>query len=397
MRVYQAIHCYPKHLELFERTHRLDQRRDLTFTELHRLLIDDGYAAAYMLEPAIHYRTDEVFFTVWDYPRLQHLWADEHGVASRDLSEIKRAQIEWYQPDVFYDFSAWMDRDFLERMPIDPRILTIAWNGLIYPQTKKFQLHDARLTLHRPYVKQWNDAGLPAGELQPAIAPPSSQHFDSTRPIDFLFYGQWGGEFFGNRSRLAAQLIEQARKQSLNACVALTYRIRRWPKIPYRVLWRLGIPFDPPRMVRRWAHPPLYGQELAAAIAQSKYVINAFTNNNTHFKSNMRLTETLSGGATLVSESGIYPDGFEPGRNFIAYDNPDHLFSMLRDLADRYSEIKAQLAPGVAELNTMYSKERQWTRFQQLAHQFAGLCGKSLSAGSEPLLDNPARNSQRIV
>ena len=103
MRVYQCIHKYRPHIPLFEKKYGVTDEMD--FETLRKLIMQDGYASTYVLLPALQQNFDEVFYTIWNYERLQLLWASEHGLRSKDLDEIKLAQIEEYRPDVFYNMS----------------------------------------------------------------------------------------------------------------------------------------------------------------------------------------------------------------------------------------------------------------------------------------------------
>ncbi len=116
MKVYQCIHKYPPHIPLFEAKHGITDQTDLTFSQLQKLVIDDGYAAAYILQPALEHKTGDVFFTIWDYKRLQYLWAEENGLHTTDLKKIKLAQIEKLKPDVVYNHSPFCDFDFIKQL-----------------------------------------------------------------------------------------------------------------------------------------------------------------------------------------------------------------------------------------------------------------------------------------
>ena len=135
MRIYQTIHKYPHHIALFEKQNNITDETDISFAEIQKLILEDGYASSYILLPAIEGKTDQVFFTLWDYERLQHLWAKEHGLNSKDLSVIKHAQLEWYKPDIFYNHSAFCDNDFLSKYEIDKNILKICWYGIVQKTT----------------------------------------------------------------------------------------------------------------------------------------------------------------------------------------------------------------------------------------------------------------------
>lgn len=60
MKVYQCIHKYSPHIPFLERKHNIGQR-SLSFEELRNIIIQDGYAAPYILKPAIEGKADQVF------------------------------------------------------------------------------------------------------------------------------------------------------------------------------------------------------------------------------------------------------------------------------------------------------------------------------------------------
>ena len=371
MRIYQTIHKYAPHIPLFEKRNNINDKIDVSFAELQKLILEDGYASSYILLPALEGKTDQVFFTLWDYERLQYLWAKEHGLNSRDLSVIKHAQIDWYKPDVFYNHSAFCDNYFLNKHRIDQNILKICWYGVIQKEPSIFQQYDIHLTLHRPYIKKWAEAGLKSYELQPGFDRRLEKYDSNDKPIDFLFYGQYWHEFFKNRNKLLDQLLEYSLNCKFNIKIHLQISDL---KKPY-----LNIPFFR-RFKRDTAHsifvtthssPPLYGQLLYEATGKTKFVINAYTDNNQNFKSNMRLFESLNCGSLLISEEGNYPDGFEPNKNFIPYKNSRDLFSNIPKFIDNYLSLKESMYPYIKEVKSMYSKQNQWEQFKKIVNENA--------------------------
>lgn len=370
MRIYQCIHRYPPHIPLFEKKYGITDEMD--FETVRRLLVEDGYASTYILQPALEGRHDEVFYTLWDYERLQRLWAREHGLKTRDPVQIKLAQIEAFRPDVFYNMSAVYDRNFIDRLGKRSDRKDIYWNAIIEPVPRTFLQYDGHVSLHRPYVAYWRRQGLATLELQPAI--PRSWRVLPTRDrtIDVLFYGQYvAGGMFDNRNRLVDRLLRHASDGRRSIRCHLSYVERRPTlfRIPGIPGSRIRSPFVtfPRRFVRECALPPLYGEQLYSALAQAKIVVNAYTDDNRDFKSNMRLFEATGHGAFLVSEAGNYPDGFEPGIDFLTYRNFDELIEQIeRALADwpRHAGIAGRTRTKIASL---YSKERQWIEFRQFA------------------------------
>ena len=163
MKVFQCIHKYNPHIPLLEKKYGVTD--DMDFKTLQRIVVDDGYASTYILSPALEHKTEEVFYTIWDYDRLQHLWAREHGLKTNDLSKIKLAQIEEYQPDIFYNFSAFCDQNFIKKLGKAKNRKDIYWNGIIEPKPRTYLEYDGQISLHRPYIKYWKDRGLSALEL----------------------------------------------------------------------------------------------------------------------------------------------------------------------------------------------------------------------------------------
>lgn len=365
MKVYQCIHAYPPHIPQFEERYGVTDEMD--FETLRRLVIRDGYASAYILAPALEGRPEEVFFTLWDYDRLQRLWAREHGLRTQDRDAIKLAQIEEYKPDVFYNMSAFCDDGFIRKLGRS-HMKRVYWNGIIKNKPRTFPEYDGQLSLHKPYVEYWKRKGLAACELQPGIPAAWAGLSGDDRKLDVLFYGQYTKSFFGARNKLIEQLLHYKEQTGRDIRCHLQCDTRR-PTI-FRIQglpWtRIRLPGSTTlsRVIREQALPPLYGGALYSAIGGAKIVVNAYTDDNRDFKSNMRLFEAIGLGAFLISEEGRYPDGFAPGVDFLTYKGAGELFSQIERALDQwpaYAEIARQTQKKITEL---YSKERQWQDFQ---------------------------------
>jgi hypothetical protein len=368
MRVYQCIHKYPAMISRFEAKHGVAD--DIGFDVLRQLVVSDGYASTYILQPALENRSSEVFYTLWDYERLQWKWAEERGLKTRDLNEIKLAQIEEFRPDVFYNMSAMFDRNFIGRLGKNKNRLDLCWNGIIRRTPQTFPDYDGHLSLHRPYVHYWRGQGLNSLELQPGIPEAWGDLQWAEKEIDVLFYGQYFRGMFETRVGLVEDLLRYKIQSGRDVRCHLTYTEQRrslgFPGIP-RPRLVLPIVAFPSRLVRRHALPPLYGDELYGTIARAKIVVNIYTDENREFKSNMRLFEATGLGAFLVSEEGMYPDGFEPGQDFYTYRNTAELIDQVeRVLSDwpRHAEIARRVRQKIANI---YSKQRQWNDFKNFA------------------------------
>jgi spore maturation protein CgeB len=323
-----------------------------------------------LLKPPPEEKEHEIFFTLWNYERMQFQWAKEQGLATTNLQEIKQAQIEWFKPDVFYDFSAMLDTDFLARYPISQHIQTVAWYGIIEAEPLTFDLYDWRVTLHRPYIQQWKNKNLSCFELQPAFDP-RWEHYDyHEKPIDILFYGQFLNRMFRNRNRFMTDLIRYAQDHpDLNIKVHLQLQSKR----KVRKQW-MGIHIPgwyeefPSEYVTQHALPPIYGRQLYETIGRSKFVINGYTNQNKAFKSNMRLFESLGCGALLISEKGYYPEGFKEYIHYYPYDvvGSKKLFQQLPEWIAGYPQRRMETKPMIQELKEQYNKEAQWKTFKEM-------------------------------
>ena len=167
VKVFQCIHKYGPHIPYFERKYDID-KKELSFLELRNLLLQDGYAATYILKPVLDGKHELVFFTLWDYERLQFKWAEEQGLSTKDLDEIKMAQIEAFQPDVFYNHSPRYDGNFINRLNGYKNLKKICWDAIITKYPYLHERYDYRLTLFEPFIDYWRNKGLKTHRLSPA-------------------------------------------------------------------------------------------------------------------------------------------------------------------------------------------------------------------------------------
>jgi hypothetical protein len=368
MRVYQCIHKYNPHIPLFEKKYGINDNSDITFEELRRLVIEDGYASAYILLPAVQHKSREVFYTLWNYERLQQLWARENGLKTTNINEIKKAQIEHFKPDVFYNMSPIYDGDFIyDLFPKPSNVKYVCWNGVIEQRPKTYPLYDAHFTLYKPFVDFWERLGLRAFELQPGIVS-EWLGVNSPRDIDVLFYGQFAESFFLKRAALFEQIAVYAQSHRHNIRIHLQYELK---KRIYAKFGPLSIKrtIFPSQQVRAVSQPPLYGASLNEAIARSKIVINSFTDLNTNYKSNMRLFEAIGLGAFLISEEGPYPPGFEPGVDFYTFTDFGSLKERIEYVLANWPEHQAIAQRTREKIGKLYSKEAQWEKFQACISQ----------------------------
>ncbi len=364
MKVYQCIRAYDPYLPAFEKKYRINEN-NFSFSELRRLLIKDGFAGTYILKPAFEENNDAVFFTFWNYKILQYKWAEENGLKSQNLDEIRLAQIEAVKPDVYYNFSTYYDNNTLLEGITNTNMIKVCWdatiNSFIPPLHEKY---DIRLSLFEPYVKYWNQHGYKSFVLPPAFPDSWEGLTREQKDIDILFYGQIIDHFFSDRNKILEELINWNKKKGYNLKVHVQIPKQKKPLLNVRGLRRFAnwMPAAS-RSIREKALPPIYGQELYETISKSKIVINAFGNFNGSFKENMRNYETTGCGAVLISEDGIYPNHFIPGNDFFTYKNTPELFDKIEhvlSLPDQGFELGQNTRN---KLKKIYSKQEQWDLF----------------------------------
>jgi len=83
-------------------------------------------------------------------------------------------------------------------------------------------------------------------------------------------------------------------------------------------------------------------------------------------RGNMRCFEAMGAGCLMVSDEGVYPPGFEAGRNFLSYRDPDEAVRILESALANWAESAGIARAGHAMIASEYSKERQWKAFQSL-------------------------------
>lgn len=362
MKVYQCLHKYDQHIKYFEEKYK-HFLHDLSFNEWRNLLIADGFAICNILQPAIKGKSDEVFYTIWDYENLQLKWAEENGLKAKSLDEIKLAQIEEFSPDVFYNMSPYYDGNFAKKI-LKKNLVKICWDSIISNNPSFHDNYHIRFSLFEPFVKFWNQHGFNSYIFPPAF-PDSWEHLNrEQKDIDILFYGQYLDYFFSERNKIMKELMIWTKKQGYNFELHIQFPAAKRPLINARGIRRITrwLPVAP-KIIRENATSPIYGQHLYEVIARSKIVVNAFTNYNGLYKDNMRNYETIGCGALLISEDGIYPNHFIPNKDFYVYRSTSELFTKIEQILSLPDQ-GFNLAESTREkLKVIYSKENQWQNF----------------------------------
>ena len=363
MKVYQCIRAYDLYIPAFEEKYRIKEN-NYSFKELRNLLINDGFASTYILKPAFDGNEKDFFFTLWNYKTLQFKWAEENGLTTKNLEEIRIAQVEEFKPDVYYNFSPYHDTKAIERILDKRDCISVCWDSVIKSSPSFHEKYNLRLSLNEPFVKYWNQHGFNSFLLPPAFPDSWSKLNQTKKDIDILFYGQYNEFFFSERNLILKELVKWSKLKGVNFKLHLQFSNQRRPLLNVKGLKKLTrwLPVAP-KIIRNNTLSPIYGQQLYETIAQSKIVINGFGNFNGLFKDNMRNYESIGCGSILIGEDGIYPDHFVPDLDFYTYRSISELKEKIEKILSMQGQGLELLKSSREKLNKIYSKENQWIKF----------------------------------
>jgi hypothetical protein len=365
MKIFQTLHAYPPYVPFFEAKYKVD---DLSYEEHRKALIEDRFYALHILKPCLDL-TSNGFYTIWDYEKLQHKWAREKGWNETDLKKILLAQIEDFNPDVFYTFSSDSFSTEMLDKGLKDSIIRVCWAAAPGRNTEAFKNYKTRLTNYPGDIVSKDKAGFRSDLFQPAYDPEMSKYASNkNRPIDLFFYGQYVPEGFDRRNRQLEQLLEfKLDNPQFNIQLCLQYRLKEklYVNIPLIRRYLRKVEF-PPAIVWKNSETPVYGRSVYEKIGNSKIVFNAGVDFSENYKVNMRNFETLGCGAHMISDVGVYPDHFEMNQHFSTYKNMDECLIKVKELLSNNSLRESIAQEGHQLLKEEYSKEKQWHAFQKI-------------------------------
>ncbi|RTE86830.1 MULTISPECIES: glycosyltransferase [Gammaproteobacteria] len=354
---YQCLHIYPGYARQYEREFEPGNQPNLTFSALNQHLRGHGYYQSYILEPSPESK-DTAFFNLWDYRRLQYLWAQENNLPeTASLLDIKLAQVEQLQPDVIFDMSPFIDQEFIQILISrygKSNIRYICWNAYIKDHAMTFPDYHGHTSLHKPFVDYWNANGIPAIELQPGI--PSfwvERSTNTERDIDILFYGQYIESIFKNRRHVIQSLLERKAKgqEKINIHLQAESAAAKQSLKNYTDL----------------ISPPIFAEQLHSKLSRAKVVVNTYGDFNQLYKSNARLFEAIGHGAILISERGNYPEGFIEGEDYLAYDDEHELNEKLDHVLANWSSYQSMRTKAQTKIASLYSNTSYFLKFKAFA------------------------------
>jgi hypothetical protein len=363
MKVFQALHSYPPYIPHFEKKYQVE---NLSFEEHRKVLLKDRFYALHILKPCLDLEPNG-FYALWDYEKLQLKWAKEKGWNETDLKKILFAQIEDFQPDVFYTTAS----DDLTSKELDDHltnsITRVCWSAAPGRSEEAFKAYKTRLTNYPGDVRPLKEAGFRSDLFQPSYDNGMVDYAkNEERPIDLFFYGQYRAGFDVRNRQIEELLQFKKENPKLNIKFKIQYKEKEhiYINIPY--IRRFFRKVYPPKIVRKYSEAPVFGLDLYEDLSKSKIVFNAGVDFTKNHKVNMRNFEVLGCGAHMISDEGIYPDGFEKHKHFSVYKDMDECIAKIKHLLDNSQERLAIAKSGNEMVKQTYTKEKQWLHFQQI-------------------------------
>jgi len=359
MRLFQNIGIYRNYRDRL----RAITAGHATFADQRRAFLGDRYGSAHILQPILADRP-EAFLAIGDDSRMQRQWALENGLRrSASLEDIMIAQLESHRAEIFYNMEPVTYGDaFLKRLPSCVK-RTIAWRAAPSPRHDFFG-HDLVVSNFPGILRGYAQGGARTALFHPGHDPELDiQARRTQRPVDILFVGG-----YTQYHRQRAELLQTVARlgESYEVLFHLDQsRAVRLAETPLGLLGPLSR-LRRPAPIRAIARPPVFGRALHEALGSAKIVLNGAIDIAGPERGNIRCFEALGAGCLMVSDEGIYPGGFAPGRTFLSYRTAADAAAVLRDALQGWQDSAAIAGEGHRMVAAEYSKERQWQSFEAL-------------------------------
>lgn len=325
--------------------------------------LDDRYGVPHILLPVLRGEQD-AFLTLGNSEALQGSWAAAHGMkAGTALEDVVLAQIEHHRAEIFYSTDPIrFDNAFLSRLPGSVK-RTIAWRAAPSPHFNFFN-YDLIVSNFPSILADYRAKGARTQPFSPSHDPElDAQAGRTDRTTDILFVGG-----YSQYHRERALLLERVASLQDRFRIAFHLdgsRLSRLADSPLGLLPPLSR-HRRPAAIRRVDHGSTFGRDLYRALGSAKIVLNGAIDMAGSERGNMRCFEAMGAGCLMVSDEGLYPPGFEAGRNFLSYRDPDEAVEVLARALDGWAESARIAKAGHAMIASDYSKERQWEAFRSL-------------------------------
>lgn len=334
-----------------------------SFESKRLAFLGDRYGSSHILLPVLR-GDDDAFLAIATDEDLQRSWAAAQGMKPGiPLEDVLLAQIEHHRAEVFYSTDPIrFGNDFLRRLP-GCVTRTIAWRAAPSPHLNFFD-YDLVVSNFPSILADYRSRGARTAPFSPSHDPAlDAEAMRTDRPTDVLFVGGYSQYHRGR-----ALLLE--RVAALDGRFKIDFhldgsRLSRLADSPLGLLPPLSR-YRRPAPIRRVDRGPTFGRDLYRTLGSAKIVLNGAIDMAASERGNMRCFEALGAGCLMVSDQGVYPPGFEAGRNFLAYRDVNEAVEMIAGaLADWPGSAEIAKA-GHAMIAAEYSKERQWKAFQAL-------------------------------
>ena len=359
MRLFQnsgLARSYRKHLSKLT-------RGETGFEAQRDIFLADRYGASHMLKPVLDGAQD-AFFTNGDDEALQRAWAREHGLKPQtSLEAILLAQIEENRTEVFYNLDPMRyPSGFLKRLPGSVR-RRLCWRAAPSGSVD-LSGYDLVLCNFPGLLEGYKKIGWKGAYFFPAHDPELTPYaVNDSRPTDVVFVGGYS-QYHATRAAVLDTVADLA--GHLNIIYYLDRsRLTALAETPLGWVTPLA-KHKRPQAIRKVSRPPVFGRAFYDILSKARIVLNGAVDMAGPDRGNMRCFETMGARACLVSDTGNYPDGMEDGKTARFYNTPQDAARIVRTLIET-GEDRAIAAAGHDMVRTVYSKERQWARFEELA------------------------------
>ncbi|NOJ50688.1 glycosyltransferase family protein [Bradyrhizobium archetypum] len=322
--------------------------------------LDTRFTASHILLPVLTDSPD-AFYTNGDDESLQVLWAKENGLRTRNLEQILLAQIEQHRTEVFYNLDPIRyGSEFVAKLPGCVK-KSIGWRAA--PSgSADLTKYDLIVCNFPSILERWRQKGCRVAYFFPAHDPVMDTYAAGrSDELNLIFIGGFSRHHV-------------KRSQALRAA-ASTPGIRARFYLEDSRLTRLANFLPPVPALRSYRHPdeirknradPLYGRDAYAAIAKSSIVFNGAVDMAGEDRGNMRCFEATGCGAVLLTDAGRYPEGFVDGETMLEYSSPEQIPELIQRLMRDETLARSIARAGCVMVRERYSKQLQWTKFQEL-------------------------------
>lgn len=370
MKVFQAF--FPTVLFYRDYERRNPNASFLSYEERTRALLRERFHSPHILMPALE-GSEDFFFAYANDEVACRLWAKENGLNTWDWENVLVDQVKAFKPDVLYVMNPFLCGPSFVSKIRDYVGKVVAWHAGPHINGD-FSCFDHLLSNYPPFIEAWNAQGYHANDFHPAVDDCMLDKQNKKRKWDISFIGNLGGIHHQRRTLILSHLVDRLGKDysfKIHASVP-----KFVPLFPKNSLLRRYIPAPRPvlpKPLRGRVEKPLFGESMYDVLGNSRISINAAGNTfNTSgpstggYRVNMRCYEALGCGTCMVSDAGIYPEGFKDKVNYVPYDSNKSLIESITYLLEDRDASNEIAAAGSRMVHSNYNKEQQWIRFSSL-------------------------------